>query len=817
MKEKSKRPHKKIESDSRLNNFIYGLSLSLLFLVPLVFSTSVQAVYALPKFILLLVGSALLALLLAIQASRSRQLQASLFQPTQAKLVGAYFAVMALTTFFSVAPRVSLFGSTSNFMGLLTRLAFLVCFLGLLTGIGASPERFVKTLWVMALSGGLVATYAVAQFFGLDLFAPASLYTFQTSLGDVIRVCSSIGHSNYLGNFLLYITPLSAGLALATQKRERLLASLITALGLLAILFSVARGAWVGILAGTIFFVGLEWKQLPALHSLSRNHLLRYAAIFLLAVSAAVSVIAFTPASRTIKERVQALREQGFQSSGRLLLWRDSLKMLPAFGLAGCGAEGFRKAFLTYKSKEVAQLSQPNNNESSHNSYLDVALSHGLLGFALYLGIIIFSLGALWRARQRAPSESWRLILSGLLCSFVAVLAHNFFIFDQLSTGLYFFAFVALAAVAEKVFGGAAVEAKASTAEQTSKAGEPDGKAQGRPEARGTQTAPVGLGLWASRAASALAGLGLLVAVWYALGLIESERAFGKIFDPAIARNFQAISRRCEEVANSPMPTGAYRLAAAKALDTYAQGLLSLANTANTASPERNSVLATRNSALQAGIAYAEQSLAHTNTPDLNYGTLALLAMAYDDKEKLKSAAAEAVRSDPNNRFCRWLMAEAFLANGENQQATDEANLALELSPGFPNALSVLQRAQRQADELKAKQKLEAQLKLEAQNPQIPNETGRSIDQMIVYARQLAQQGNLHKAKRKLLMALVRSQGNCFDCHTGLAEVYEKLGLYSAAISEWEKVAQQTTDQTAVEQIYARLETLKQSSLEKQR
>jgi O-antigen ligase/tetratricopeptide (TPR) repeat protein len=815
MKDKSKRTHKKIEPGSRLSNLIYGLSLTLLFLIPLVFSTSVQAVYALPKFILLLVGATLLALLLAIQASRPHQLRSSLFQSNQVRLVSAYFLVMALTTFFSVAPRVSLFGSSSNFMGLITRLCFLVCFFGLFISIGANPERFLKTLWVMAISGGLVATYAVAQFFGLDLFAPARLYTFQTSMGDVIRVCGSIGHSNYLGNFLLYITPLSAGLALASGKRERLLAVFITAISLLAIVFSVARGAWVGILVGTIFFMGLEWKRLPALRMVNRNALLRYAAVFLLAVAAMASVIALTPASRTIKERVQALREQGVQSSGRLLLWRDSLKMLPAYGLTGFGTEGFRKAFLTYKSKEVAKLSQPNNNESSHNSYLDVALSHGLLGFVLYLGIIIFSLRAFLRARQRAPSESWRLIISGLLCSFVAVLAHNFFIFDQLSTGLYFYAFVALAAVAEKVFSGAAMEAKVSTSSQASQAGKADGKAQDLADARPNQGRP--LSLWAGRAASALAGLALLVAVWYVAGLIEAERAFGKIFDPAIARNFQAISKRCEETANSPMPTGAYQLAVAKALDTYGQGLLSLANTAGPSSPERNNVLATRSSALQLGIAYAEQSLAHTNTPDLNYNTLASLAMAYGDKARLQSAAAEAVRSDPNNFYCRWLLAEAFLANGDSEQAANEANLALELAPQFTNAQSVLQRAQTQTDELKARQKLEAQLKPEAQLAQNSNEPGRSVPQMIDYARQLTLQGNLQKAKRKLLMALARTQGDCLDCRSRLAEVYEKLGLYSAAIAEWEKVARHTSDPTSIEQIYARLETLRNGSLEKQK
>ncbi len=811
MKEKSKRTHTKIGYDNRLSNSIFWLSTGLLFLVPLVFSTSVHAVYSLPKFVLMLVGAAVLALLLSLYSLRHSLLPVPLFKSTQVKLVCAYFIVIALSTIFSVAPMVSLFGSDSNFMGVITRLCFLICFLGLIVGIGTSEARLLKALWGITISGGLVSIYAILQFFGLDVFAPTSLYTFQTSLGDVIRVCASLGHSNYLGNFLLYIAPVSAGLALATDKKERLAAIIITTLSLLAIVFSVARGAWFGIIAGTICFVLLELKYAPLKSLWNGKNLLRYAAVFLLIFSATVGIVAFTPASRTIKERVQALYTQGLQSSGRLVLWRDSLKMLPRFALTGCGAEGFRKAFLLYKSQEVTKLSQPNNNESSHNSYLDVVISHGVLGFVLYLAIIISTLTLFLRTRQQITSQNQRFILSGLTASFVAVLAHNFFIFDQLSTGLYFFAFTAFAAAVNNVFNKDKPENKRVSLSQTSQPGELDAQPHSKSTALITGSKPARIRLWLSRAATAMAGLALLLAVWYAAGLLEAEMAFNKIFDPAIARNFQAISKRCEEVVNSPMPTGAYDLMAARAMDTYAQGLLSFVNSAGVSPSEKNNILTTRNSALQLGIRYAEQSLAHTNTPDLNYNTLASLAMAAGDKDKLKFAATEAVKSDPNNYYSRWLLAEAFMANGQIEQAVNEANFSLEIEPKHNNSVSLLQRAQVQTDEYKARKKHEAQI---ARNE---NETGRNIAQTVAYARQLVQQGNLPKAKRKLLMALIRSNDDCPECHNELANVYEKLGLYAAAIGEWEKVLRQTTDQGSVGQISAHIETLKQSSLENQK
>src|SRR5688500_349047 len=107
MKEKIKRAKSKPESSNRLGNAIFWLSVGLLFLVPLAFSTSVQAIYTLPKFVLLLVGASAIALLLTIYVSRNFQLIVPLFKSKHVKLVGLYFVIVALSTVFSVAPLVS--------------------------------------------------------------------------------------------------------------------------------------------------------------------------------------------------------------------------------------------------------------------------------------------------------------------------------------------------------------------------------------------------------------------------------------------------------------------------------------------------------------------------------------------------------------------------------------------------------------------------------------------------------------------------------------------------------------------------------------
>src|SRR6185295_8993441 len=122
---------------------------------------------------------------------------------------------------FGAAPVVSFFGSFENQMGLITRLCFYICFLAIIFGIGHSRRRLLKTLWAMAFTGLCVATYAFAQFFGRDLFLPAGLYTFNSMGETIVRPISTLGHANYLGNFLLYTTPVSLALALNSSGPKR--------------------------------------------------------------------------------------------------------------------------------------------------------------------------------------------------------------------------------------------------------------------------------------------------------------------------------------------------------------------------------------------------------------------------------------------------------------------------------------------------------------------------------------------------------------------------------------------------------------------
>lgn len=436
-----------------------------------------------------------------------------------------------------------------------------------------------------------------------------------------------------------------------------------------AIILSGTRGAWIGIAAGGVTFALFEIKSGAATGV--RSHSSAFAAALLLALLLAL-IIVISPASRSAGQRMKALISEGTSSSGRMLLWRDSLRMVPSFSLVGCGPEGFRKAFLGFKSKELAQLSPKANNESPHSAYLEAVISHGIVGAALYAAMICLALTLLVRARRRL-SDRRRLLITGLVSSLVAAVAHNIFIFDQIATGLYFFAFIALAQATSNVAMGSVPNAR--TEKRVPQSAQPK-----------HSTVPW---KWSLSSRALVTGASLLIvgSVWYSAGLVRSERAYRELVDPTKPVDFDKLVELGGRITSSPLPTGAYDFVFARAVDSF---IRKMAASSNSTGVDLNAI---RAQATRLGIEHVEKSLAHTLTPELNYAVLASLALAAGDVDSLRDAAREAVRWDPKNYYTRSLMAEAHLVRGERDQAAREAEIALDLYHVSPEAASVLARA----------------------------------------------------------------------------------------------------------------------------
>jgi putative inorganic carbon (HCO3(-)) transporter len=754
---------------SRARAAVFWLTISTLVLVPLAFSTWVHRIYSMPRFALLITLSAVITPLVALVAL-DRTRGASLLHLKESKhvaLVCLYFIIVAISTLFGVAPVASMFGSSYNQMGLITQVCFFVCFLGLIVAIGADRKLFERAVWAMAVTGAATAVYACMQFFGFDPYLPQSFYTMNSTDGSVVRVIGTLGHSNSLGNFLLYTTPISAALAIAAKGESRWLMVGATVLSAAAILFSGTRGAWLGLVAGGITFAALMLEShLSNLLKRPRRLILQTAIAFII-ISIAVWAIGSNPASRGIITRARATATEGFTGAGRTLLWRDSIRMVPAFALIGTGPEGFRKAFLAYKSKELARHASQTNNESSHNAYLDAAISYGLPGAIAYIAIIASSFMLLIRARRRAQSGKLKAILTGILAALVAVVIHNFFIYDQISTALYFFAVAALALAATQVAGGEEISDK-EIKEEASRQGAPR---------------------WLRQAIIAAGCLVVLAAAWYAIALLRADAAIDNAFDSANRGEFDRVVNEGGKATSGPDPAGDYDLLFARALARCADRMQSN----DQPQADRDKLKEERARIIDLGIIHGERAVRHTLTPDASHLLLAYLALIAKDSTRLRDNATEALRWDPNYPSAHWLRAEAYLAEGDRDRAVREAELALDINPSARDALALLKRLRKG---------FKSPLPL--------------IEERIERGRALAARGKMDKARRALRRAIRQAKGPCPECHRALASVFEQGKLYKSAMDEWQIFIDQTPDLSAADQARQQVEMLRQKIAMKQ-
>ncbi|PYP82879.1 MAG: hypothetical protein DMF61_25125 [Blastocatellia bacterium AA13] len=745
------------QNGSRLRLILFCVVAVMLVSIPTAISSFFYRTTVLPKYVLLVVGASLILMLLLMMPLSGERGGAEI---TAARsrltlLLVLFLITVVVSTAFGAAPLGSLFGSYDNQMGLLSYLCFFVCYAGLIIAIGANERWFVLMLWSILFTGLVVAAYAVAQFVGRDPFLSPALYTYPSPDGPITRVPSTLGHSNYLGNFLLYTTPISAAMAFASTGSARRIAISGVALSIAAIAFSGTRGAWLGLLGSGIVFAILERRKTGVVRTANRKG--RRVAIIGTSAFILVSVliIAAIPRSRSILLRGRAFVTDGLTGSGRTILWRDAARMVPSYALIGCGPEGFSKAFLPYKSDDLAKNAPQINNESSHNSYLDSAISYGLLGAVFYAAVIAYAFLLLFMSRRAAASKSMRLTLSGLAASLVGICIHNFFIYNQIPTGLYFFSFLALTVAASNI-----VAAHASGGV--------------RAEAKPTASRKAALIL------SVIAGTAVVfLAVYYASGIARSDAALERAFDYARAGSIEQVISNGDIAAAGPDPIHAYDYQVARAItqsiDISEDAPLDTAGTAT----ERNALRARRMKAIETAMAHSELSLPRSLTPEASAVLLAYLAFKSGDAEKLRACAERAVKLDSRLFSARWLMAEALLSSDDREGAIREARAALALAPSSAEAHSVLKRARGEFEDL------------------------------LKRAKKAERKGKLDRAEAQLRRA-VRDYDSCLSCHRALALFWERRARWADATIEWERLFREAADAVAKDEAAAHLQAIKE-------
>jgi O-antigen ligase len=244
------------------------------------------------------------------------------------------------------------------------------------------------------------------------------------------RLGSGLLDPNELAAVLVGGVAFSVGLA-RSWHREPAAAWMAVAAGtfcLAALFLTASRGGLIALgaamLAGILF--GGRWRLLIAMASV--------------VVALAGFFYFSTLAPESARERVTAVTQgEAGEEEGRTTIWKVGWRMFEANPIHGVGSGNFPRAALKY----VVQPGEARRSDRlisepavAHNSYLEVLSELGLVGGALLVTLIAFSVGAgLSAARRfsRLGDRGMEALSRALIIGMIGILAADFFISEESS------------------------------------------------------------------------------------------------------------------------------------------------------------------------------------------------------------------------------------------------------------------------------------------------------------------------------------------------------------------------------------------------
>jgi O-antigen ligase/tetratricopeptide (TPR) repeat protein len=354
----------------------------------------------------------------------------------------AFVVAALLSAVFSPARDHSLFGDFERMGGVWAWLHLALFFLLL--------RALREEEWSWVLNAALIVSLVV----GVSAIFEHSTIASEARLSDsmVGGSVSTVGNSGLLAPYLLFGIALGGYLA-STGVRFRLLYLAAAGVNLLALVYAENRSTVVGLslgaVTGSLIFA--------ALHSAPRRRWIAPAAaigVALMVVGISVGIREFpsNPLARgapTVLQRLALSNPDGADES-RTMNWRAAIDGFKERPLLGYGLENHHLVWSAHFDPGIYR-SGTDVFDRTHNQYLELLATTGLVGTLAFLGIwLAIAVTLIMAYRDDRISAASLAILSGLQ---VAYAVYLFFWFVDLNSTMLWILFAALIASRENPYG----------------------------------------------------------------------------------------------------------------------------------------------------------------------------------------------------------------------------------------------------------------------------------------------------------------------------------------------------------------------------
>jgi O-antigen ligase len=383
----SKNQNKADKKSSANNILLTLLSLTLTFIALLVYPNTIDQ-YSLPKttlLYLLTIGLLFVFIYITVKEKKLIIYRSALDLPVTLFVICAVISLMV-----SDDPIIGLVGQYGRYEGLPSVVCYAVIYF-IATQAIRTEKNFEFLIKYVAIGFIPVALYGVIQTAGLD-FLNVSAYG--------IRVHSTFGNPIIFGAYLVMILPLLAGLARHSEEESwRLLSWFLLILGIVNLIGTESRGAWIGIVI-SIAAAGFiktratwEYNKLFSANKRVKTKMplinKKAAIIMLLGCMLTVSLFFLTTGNNPAKRITSVLSLSSEAVSVRLETWKTSLSMIKSRPLTGFGFEQMGYWFPQYETEKYAKLVGAGVPDRAHNDLMQVGVDAGMIAILIYFWIII--------------------------------------------------------------------------------------------------------------------------------------------------------------------------------------------------------------------------------------------------------------------------------------------------------------------------------------------------------------------------------------------------------------------------------------------
>jgi len=357
---------------------------------------------------------------------------------------GLFILVLLAANLFGVDTEKSMWSNFERMEGFVGHIHFFAYFF-VLTVMVRSLTEWQKMWKFFMASNILILIHAYGQLFGAkglffsNMFPNASSWfssRFAIHMSES-RLDATIGNSAYFAVFCLMYVFIYALLwsQRPNPKTVRLYPALIV-LNIVALLYSGTRGTMIGLAVGAFVTLAImAWKEKGKMRTIFASSLIAMvlvvSSIFVFKDTAFVN-------SSSILSRVASISPNDITGASRLSMWKISYEAWKERPLLGYGQDNFSYIF--------ARKFLPNNMcnlepwyDRSHNVFFDWLVAAGALGLLTYLSLYGVTLWFMWK-KENVMTFTEKSILTGAL---VGYFIHNFFVFDNLTSYILFFALLA--------------------------------------------------------------------------------------------------------------------------------------------------------------------------------------------------------------------------------------------------------------------------------------------------------------------------------------------------------------------------------------